>query len=296
MYAKEVGETAEAILFRLSSMVDFSIKHDEEVESNLQKEGEEVVQSRVIKDDRNNSTHEIEKSNVHTCVTPDGKIISEDCFIRCRPIFDKLRREQVPLTDIGCIMCGALSARLSADLNAGVCDTCVIVSKQQELAAQELLRQRDLPIVFPDQISSTLFIGPKESAMNFKVLETLGIKRILVCCSHLDECFPVMDEDKKIIYHRLPLADSLDQNLLQFLPSALAFLADGERKDEKVLVHCNAGVSRSGAVVVAYLMATLFNDPNETSQNRYEKAYSYAKQKRNSIFPNSNFIKQLCGN
>ena len=48
--------------------------------------------------------------------------------------------------------------------------------------------------------------------------------------------------------------DSLDQNLLEYLPSAFQFIQGAIDRGEAVLVHCNAGVSRSGSVCVAWLM------------------------------------------
>ena len=296
MYAKEVDETREAVLLRLSSMVNFNQMNDEDVEATLLTENvifSENDNEKIDKKNPLNSSNEIEIKN--TAVTPEGYIISEDCYIRCRPIYEKLRREKVPISDIGCLLCGERRARFNVDLNFGVCDSCVSLSNQQELAAQKSYNLLNRAPVLPDKISSHLYIGSKESSINFDVLESLGIKRILVCCSNLEEYFPGTDDDRKIRYHRLPLADSLDQNLLNYMPSALAFMADGERNDEKVLVHCNAGVSRSGITVIMYLMATVFNDPNESTESRFDKAYTYAKQKRSIIHPNSNFVNQIRG-
>jgi hypothetical protein len=42
-----------------------------------------------------------------------------------------------------------------------------------------------------------------------------------------------------------------------FLPSAFAFIAHGILRGEATLVHCNAGVSRSGSVVVSFLSAAV---------------------------------------
>ena len=96
-----------------------------------------------------------------------------------------------------------------------------------------------------------LFIGPKESAISKEMLMSQGISQILVCCSHLTEYHP---NDPNFRYHRLPMADSLDQNLLEYIPSAMQFIEKGIEEGRSTLVHCNAGVSRSGAICVAWLM------------------------------------------
>ena len=58
------------------------------------------------------------------------------------------------------------------------------------------------------------------------------------------------------------------------------------RKNNKnVLVHCHAGISRSAALVCAYLMRKYSWTFNET--------YNYMKTKRPRINPNQNFIHLL---
>lgn len=52
-----------------------------------------------------------------------------------------------------------------------------------------------------------------------------------------------------------------------------------------VLVHCYAGVSRSPALVIAYLMAT--------KGWGLEEAYDFVKERRRIIKPNRSFINQL---
>ena len=94
------------------------------------------------------------------------------------------------------------------------------------------------------------------------------------------------------MYHRLPIADSLDQDLVPFFPNALEFIRQGELLKQKTLVHCNAGVSRSGAIIVAWLMSTTFNHIDDP-QTRYTEALRYAKSKRPKITPNSHFATTL---
>ena len=45
------------------------------------------------------------------------------------------------------------------------------------------------------------------------------------------------------------------QDLLSKLTPALAFIESAVEREEAILVHCVAGVSRSATVVIAYVMA-----------------------------------------
>ncbi|CAF4263091.1 unnamed protein product [Adineta steineri] len=56
-------------------------------------------------------------------------------------------------------------------------------------------------------------------------------------------------------------------------------------KNEKVLVHCQAGISRSSSIVLAYLIR-YHNDS-------LEKAYEYLLERRPIAAPNYNFLIQL---
>jgi hypothetical protein len=58
-----------------------------------------------------------------------------------------------------------------------------------------------------------------------------------------------------------------------------------ESSGPAVLVHCIQGVSRSGAIIVAYLMRTKSID--------YESALALAQKSRSIITPNSGFADQL---
>lgn len=51
----------------------------------------------------------------------------------------------------------------------------------------------------------------------------------------------------------VPLRDTESENLLDYLQVCVDFI-ERSRKEGSVLVHCFAGVSRSAAVITAYLM------------------------------------------
>lgn len=66
------------------------------------------------------------------------------------------------------------------------------------------------------------------------------------------------------------------------MDDGLAFIAQGALKGEKTLVHCNAGVSRSGSVVIEFLRRSV--------PLSFIDSYGAARGARPIIRPNSNFI------
>lgn len=99
-----------------------------------------------------------------------------------------------------------------------------------------------------------------------------------------------------------PLAKELDNNITTLYVACLDlpetclkdegifkkscdFLEQVRLTNGRVLVHCNAGVSRSASIVIAYLMSHQDMD--------FETAYKHVKNQRECIQPNAGFLKQL---
>lgn len=79
-----------------------------------------------------------------------------------------------------------------------------------------------------------------------------------------------------------------DQSLDFAYKSCLYFyIADSVRNQEKgkVLVHCQAGVSRSATICLAYVMSHKCLN--------MEQAFEFVKSRRTVISPNVNFLRQL---
>ncbi|XP_017010694.2 dual specificity protein phosphatase 19 [Drosophila takahashii] len=84
----------------------------------------------------------------------------------------------------------------------------------------------------------------------------------------------------------LPCLDLPETDLLHYvLPVSLDFIDEARQSQGCVLVHCNAGVSRSASVVIGYLM--------QRRDMCYEDAYNLVKSWRPCIQPNAGFMQQL---
>ncbi|KAH6832562.1 dual specificity protein phosphatase-like protein [Perilla frutescens var. hirtella] len=91
-------------------------------------------------------------------------------------------------------------------------------------------------------------------------------------------------KDLKFVRMAVPLRDMESEDLLDYLDVCLDFIEDS-RKEGSVLVHCFAGVSRSAAIITAYLM--------KSEQLSLEDAIESLKQSCESVCPNDGFLEQL---
>ncbi|KAJ7460662.1 protein-tyrosine phosphatase-like protein [Mycena latifolia] len=129
-----------------------------------------------------------------------------------------------------------------------------------------------------------LYLSDYFTAHDEKQLSKLGITHIVSILDRvptIPECIP---ENHRL---HISIADRADVDIQQYLDQTTEFInaALDESEDNKVLVHCFQGVSRSATVVCAYLVAT-------TSMTAPESV-AYVQAKRSVVCPNLGFRKQL---
>ncbi|PIL23615.1 hypothetical protein GSI_14928 [Ganoderma sinense ZZ0214-1] len=101
-----------------------------------------------------------------------------------------------------------------------------------------------------DQIVPNLWVGDLPSALDTDTLRTHNIRSVLTAMRgrvSIHETF---------IRHQINLDDTEDADILQHFVPSIAFIQAELDKGWGVLVHCQAGMSRSVAIVTAYLMVT----------------------------------------
>ncbi len=130
------------------------------------------------------------------------------------------------------------------------------------------------------QITPRIYLGSIEAALDAKDLQKRGITHIINAAKDA-----VYDSDLPQI--RLHLDDIPQENLFRVLePSRLVMrkilLVNSENK---ILVHCMAGVSRSASIVVYYLM----KDEGLT----FDQALARVRKSREFVNPNRGFEKAL---
>jgi len=133
----------------------------------------------------------------------------------------------------------------------------------------------------PSQVSPFMYIGNMKDASDVTMLERLGIDHVL----NVTAVSPLYTMEKSITYKQLQAADNGYQNLKQYFDEAFSFIDKARDSGGSVLIHCQAGVSRSPTIAVAYLIKQLPMSMVE--------AYKFVKARRSIISPNLNFMGQL---
>ncbi|KAL2480782.1 Protein-tyrosine-phosphatase [Abeliophyllum distichum] len=91
-------------------------------------------------------------------------------------------------------------------------------------------------------------------------------------------------KDLNFVRMAVPMRDMENEDLLDYLDVCLDYIEES-RKKGSVLVHCFAGVSRSAAIITAYLM--------RSEQLSQEDAIESLRQSCEFVCPNDGFLDQL---
>lgn len=81
------------------------------------------------------------------------------------------------------------------------------------------------------------------------------------------------------------ISDTFEQLLGKVFEEANNFIEEARRNKCNILIHCNAGISRSPTIAIAYLM--------KWKRLHLQDAYNFVKRCRPQISPNLNFMGQL---
>lgn len=134
-----------------------------------------------------------------------------------------------------------------------------------------------------NECSELFFIlsGNDTVAQNIKLLNENNITHILNLTMNVPCKFD------HIVYKKIIMMDNTSQNIRQYFDESFEFIEETLR-DEKheLLVHCNAGVSRSASFVIAYLL-------QKGIFRTYKDALHFVRKRRPVVSPNSGFEKQL---
>jgi len=124
-------------------------------------------------------------------------------------------------------------------------------------------------------IGTHLYISDYQGASNKDKLMKNKIKHIFNFSSFK------LPEYRGIVYHNFPIYDSPDQNILRYFRTVIHEIDNSEGN---ILINCQAGISRSASMIIAYLMSKGFT---------LSQSYGWVKASRDIINPNPGFMNQL---
>ncbi|XP_054629441.1 dual specificity protein phosphatase 2 isoform X1 [Dunckerocampus dactyliophorus] len=131
----------------------------------------------------------------------------------------------------------------------------------------------------PVELLPFLFLGSAVHSSRRETLTAAGITAVL----NVSSCSNFFEGEFQ--YLRLNVEDSLAADIGACFSTAIAFIDSVKQSGGRVLVHCQAGISRSATICLAYLM--------HAQRVRLDEAFDFVKQRRHVISPNLAFMGQL---
>ena len=132
----------------------------------------------------------------------------------------------------------------------------------------------------PSKINDFIFLGSEAHASNIDILRENEIGFILNVATGLTNHF-----EDELNYMNLPIKDVCESNIGGIFTEAFSFIEGVKRRNGKVLIHCQAGVSRSVTITTAYLM--------KTEGLGVDAALKKVKETRKCASPNFGFMVKL---
>ena len=130
------------------------------------------------------------------------------------------------------------------------------------------------------EIIDGLYLGNLDASNNHEFLQSESISVILNVCETPNKKY------ENIEYHHFPLVDEPTENIYKHFKTFFEIIDNALKEKKKILVHCFAGVSRSGTVIIGYIM--------HSQHITLKEAYQIARRKKRDISPNRGFWNQLC--
>ncbi|KAI7797757.1 dual specificity protein phosphatase 2 [Triplophysa rosa] len=132
----------------------------------------------------------------------------------------------------------------------------------------------------PVELLPFLFLGSAHHSSRRETLERCGITAVLNVSSSCPNLF-----EEELQYKTLKVEDSLAADIRVLFPEAIHFIESVKESGGRVLVHCQAGISRSATICLAYLI--------HARRVRLDEAFDFVKRRRQVISPNLAFMGQL---
>ncbi|XP_066120932.1 dual specificity protein phosphatase 2 [Saccopteryx bilineata] len=132
----------------------------------------------------------------------------------------------------------------------------------------------------PVEILPYLFLGSCSHSSDLQGLQACGITAVLNVSASCPNHFEGL-----LRYKSIPVEDNQMVEISAWFQEAIGFIDSVKNSGGRVLVHCQAGISRSATICLAYLI--------QSRRVRLDEAFDFVKQRRGVISPNFSFMGQL---
>lgn len=130
------------------------------------------------------------------------------------------------------------------------------------------------------EILPFLYLGSAYHASRKDMLDALGITALINVSANCPNHF-----ESHYQYKSIPVEDNHKADISSWFNEAIDFIDSIKNAGGRVFVHCQAGISRSATICLAYLM--------RTNRVKLDEAFEFVKQRRSIISPNFSFMGQL---
>ena len=138
----------------------------------------------------------------------------------------------------------------------------------------------------PSKIFDFLYIGCDENAKDLEEIKDYGFTHVINCAADFVETGLKYYQSTSVVkYIEFWADDDYEYDMMQHFPEAFEFIEDARKNDGKVLIHCVAGINRSGVLTSAYYM--MHKEVGPITATRF------VRKQRSPHLNNGNFIKQL---
>lgn len=105
------------------------------------------------------------------------------------------------------------------------------------------------------QLTKFVYVAGQKVAENESILSEKGIKRVINCAAGvIPNYFEKLPSPRGLKYLSINLLDGKQEDISWFLCQVIHFIKEGAEMNEKTLIHCEKGISRSVSMAVAYRM------------------------------------------
>ena len=135
------------------------------------------------------------------------------------------------------------------------------------------------------RITETLYVGARPRPGDVAELKDAGITHVVSCLEEA-ELAKLRLAGLDVQTLGIAVRDGMDQDIAASFPQLFEFASRaGEDAGSRLLVHCEAGVSRSATLATALLM--------KSERQTFFEAFGQLRAKRAGVLPNIGFASQL---